>query len=244
MESNPKYKRVLIKLSGEFLKDKENIISFEKLDDITSDIKEIQKNGVKIGLVVGGGNILRGLEGSRKYQISSAQLDELGMAATTINGGAISLALKKKKISSTVLSAIPISSSVGSKYSRDKAIDLLEKNHIVIFVGGTGNPFFTTDTAAVLRALQINADILLKATNVDGIYDKDPNKFSDAKLYKKLNYKDALSQNLKIMDLTAFSLAMEHNLPLVVFNGKVKNNLRKVIMGNNIGTIIKGGRNG
>jgi len=244
LESNPKYKRVLIKLSGEFLKDKENIISFEKLDDITSDIKEIQKNGVKIGLVVGGGNILRGLEGSRKYQISSAQLDELGMAATTINGGAISLALKKKKISSTVLSAIPISSSIGSKYSRDKAIDLLEKNHIVIFVGGTGNPFFTTDTAAVLRALQINADILLKATNVDGIYDKDPNKFSDAKLYKKLNYKDALSQNLKIMDLTAFSLAMEHNLPLVVFNGKVKNNLRKVIMGNNIGTIIKGGRNG
>jgi len=244
LESNPKYKRVLIKLSGEFLKDKENTISFEKLDSFTSDIKEIQKNGVKIGLVVGGGNILRGLEGSRKYQISSAQLDELGMAATTINGGAISLALKKKKISSTVLSAIPISSSVGSKYSRDKAIDLLEKNHIVIFVGGTGNPFFTTDTAAVLRALQINADILLKATNVDGIYDKDPNKFSDAKLYKKLNYKDALSQNLKIMDLTAFSLAMEHNLPLVVFNGKVKNNLRKVIMGNNIGTIIKGGRNG
>jgi len=244
LESNPKYKRVLIKLSGEFLKDKENTISFEKLDSFTSDIKEIQKNGVKIGLVVGGGNILRGLEGSKKYKISSAELDELGMAATTINGGAISLTLKKKKISSTVLSAIPISSSVGSKYSRDKAIDLLEKNHIVIFVGGTGNPFFTTDTAAVLRALQINADILLKATNVDGIYDKDPNKFSDAKLYKKLNYKDALSQNLKIMDLTAFSLAMEHNLPLVVFNGEVKNNLRKVIMGNNIGTIIKGGRNG
>ena len=244
MESSPKYKRVLIKLSGEFLKSKEDTISFEKLDSITSDIKEIQKKGVKIGLVVGGGNILRGFEGSKKYKISSAELDELGMTATIINGGTISLALKKKKIPNSVLSAIPISSSIGIKYSRDKAINSLKNNQVVIFVGGTGNPFFTTDTAAVLRALQINADVLLKVTNVDGVYDKDPNKFREAKLYKRLNYRNALTKGLKIMDLTAFSLAMEHNLPLVVFNGKVKNNLKKVIMGKNIGTIIKGGING
>ena len=244
MESNPKYKRVLIKLSGEFLKDKEEIISFKKLDTITSEIKKIQEIGVKIGLVLGGGNILRGLEGSKKYKISSAELDELGMTATLINGGAVSLSLKKKKVSSSVLSAIPISSSIGSEYIRDKALNLLEKEHVVIFVGGTGNPYFTTDTAAVLRALQINADILLKVTNVDGVYDKDPNKFSNAKLYKKITYKDALSQGLKIMDLTAFSLAMEHDLPLIVFNGETENNLSKAIMGNNIGTIIKGGING
>lgn len=244
MESNPKYKRILIKLSGEFLKDKEEAISFEKLDNLASDIKYIHKRGVKIGLVVGGGNILRGSEGSLKYKITSGELDELGMIATLINGGALSLALQRKKVPNSVLSAIPISSSVGDKYSRYKAMNLLTQNHVVIFVGGTGNPFFTTDTAAVLRALQINADILLKATNVKGIYDKDPNKFSDAKFYKKLTYKDALAQGLKVMDLTAFSLAMDHNLPLIVFNNEVQNNLKKVIMGKNIGTIIKGGSNG
>lgn len=244
MESNPKYKRVLIKLSGEFLKGKDGPLSFEKLESIVSDIKYIHNRGVKIGLVVGGGNILRGIQGSQKYKIDSAELDELGMVATLINGGAISSALKKQKVPNSVLSAIPISSSLGYKYSRNKAISLLNENQVVIFVGGTGNPFFTTDTASVLRALQIKADILLKATNVNGIYDKDPNRFPDAKFYKKLTYKDCLTQGLKIMDLTAFSLAMEHNLSLIVFNSEIKNNLKKVIMGNNIGTIIKGGRNG
>ena len=244
MESKPKYKRILIKLSGEFLKTKEEVISFEKLNLIASDIKYLYERGVEIGIVVGGGNILRGLEGSQKHKISSAELDELGMIATTINGGALSLALKKLKVSNTVLSAIPISSSVGENFSRPKAIKLLTQKHVVIFVGGTSNPFFTTDTAAVLRALQINADVLLKSTNVKGIYEKDPNEFPDAKFYKEITYKKALNQGLKIMDLTAFSLAMAHNLPIIVFNGEVKDNLKKVLMGKNIGTIIKGGNNG
>jgi uridylate kinase len=244
LESKPKYKRILIKLSGEFLKAKEEVISFEKLNLFTEDIKNINQSGVQIGIVVGGGNILRGLEGSKKHKISSGELDELGMIATMINGGALSLALKKLKIPNFVLSAIPISSSVGNKFNRNKAIELLNQNNVLIFVGGTGNPFFTTDTAAVLRALQIKADVLLKSTNVKGIFDKDPNKFSDAKFYKKITYKKALNKGLKIMDLTAFSLAMEHNLPVIVFNGEVRNNLKKLLSGKNIGTIIKGGNNG
>ena len=244
MESSPKYKRILIKLSGEFLKTKEEVISFEKLNLFTEDIKHIHKSGVQIGIVVGGGNILRGLEGSKKHKISSGELDELGMIATMINGGAISLALKKLKIPNSVLSAIPVSPSIGEKFSRNKALAMLDQNRVLIFVGGTGNPFFTTDTAAVLRALQIEADVLLKATNVKGIYDKDPNKFSDAKFYESITYKETLNKSLKIMDLTAFSLAMEHNLPIIVFNGEVSNNLRKLLSGKNIGTIIKGGNDG
>jgi uridylate kinase len=244
LESKPKYKRILIKLSGEFLKSKGEAISFEKLNLIASDLKYLHQKGVEIGIVVGGGNILRGLESSRKHKISSAELDELGMIATMINGGSLSLALKKLKIPNSVLSAIPISPSVGDDFSIHKAIELFTEDHVLIFVGGTSNPFFTTDTAAVLRALQIKADVLLKSTNVKGIYDKDPNKFSDAKFYKEITYKKALNQGLKIMDLTAFSLAMNHNLPIIVFNGEVKNNLRKVLLGENIGTIIKGGNNG
>jgi uridylate kinase len=244
LESKPKYKRILIKLSGEFLKAKEEVISFEKLNLIASEIKHLYEKGTEIGVVVGGGNILRGLEGSKKHKMSSSELDELGMIATTINGGALSLALKNLKVTNAVLSAIPISPSIGDEFSRTKAIKLLTQSHVLIFVGGTSNPFFTTDTAAVLRALQIKADVLLKFTNVKGIYDKDPNKFPNAKLYKKITYKKALNQGLKIMDLTAFSLAMVHNLPIIVFNGEVKNNLKKVLLGKNIGTIIKGGKNG
>lgn len=244
MESNPKYKRILIKLSGEFLKAKEEVISFGKLNLFTEDIKHIHQSGVQIGIVIGGGNILRGLEGSKKYKISSGELDELGMIATMINGGALSLALNKLKIPNSILSALPISPSIGEKFSRNKAIEKLNQNKVLIFVGGTGNPFFTTDTAAVLRALQIEANVLLKATNVKGIFDKDPNKFADAKFYETITYKEALNKGLKIMDLTAFSLAMEHKLPIIVFNGEVSNNLRKLLSGKNIGTIIKGGNDG
>jgi uridylate kinase len=244
LESNPKYKRILLKLSGEFLKVKEETLCAEKLNLIASEIKNIHERGVEIGIVVGGGNILRGLEGSQKFEISAEKLDEIGMAATLINGGAISLILENLNVPNVVLSAIPIPPSIGDKYNRYKAMKLLGQSHVLIFVGGTGNPFFTTDTAAVLRALQIKADILLKATNVKGIYDKDPNKFPDAKFYKKLTYKEALSQGLKIMDSTAFSLAMDHNLPLIVFNGEIQNNLKDVILGKEIGTIIKGGNNG
>ena len=244
MESSPKYKRILIKLSGEFLKAKEEVISFEKLNLFTEDVKQLHQSGIQIGIVIGGGNILRGLEGSKKYKISSGELDELGMIATMINGGALSLALNKLKISNSVLSALPISSSIGEEFSRNKAIEMLDQNKVLIFVGGTGNPYFTTDTAAVLRALQIKAEVLLKATNVKGIFDKDPNKFEDAKFYETITYKEALNKGLKIMDLSAFSLAMEHKLPIIVFNGEVSNNLRKLLSGKNIGTIIKGGNDG
>jgi len=244
LESSPKYKRILIKLSGEFLKAKEEVISFEKLNRFTEDVKRIHQSGIQIGIVIGGGNILRGLEGSKKYKISSGELDELGMIATMINGGALSLALNRLKISNSVLSALPISSSIGEEFSRNKAIEMLNQNKVLIFVGGTGNPYFTTDTAAVLRALQIKAEVLLKATNVKGIFDKDPNKFEDAKFYETITYKEALNKGLKIMDLSAFSLAMEHKLPIIVFNGEVSNNLRKLLSGKNIGTIIKGGNDG
>jgi len=244
LESNPKYKRILIKLSGEFLKAKEDAISSEKLDLIASDIKYLHEQKIETGIVVGGGNILRGLEWSKKLKISAGELDELGMIATMINGGALSLALRKLKVPNYVLSALPISPSIGENFSRDKAVEILNQNKVLIFVGGIGNSFFTTDTAAVLRALQIKADVLLKSTNVKGIFDKDPNKFANAKFYETITYKDALNKNLKIMDLTAFSLAMEHKLPIIVFNGEVKNNLRKLISGKNVGTIIKGGNNG
>ncbi|MEJ2568507.1 MAG: UMP kinase [candidate division WOR-3 bacterium] len=213
MESNPKYKRILIKLSGEFLKAKEEVISFGKLNLFTEDIKHIHQSGVQIGIVIGGGNILRGLEGSKKYKISSGELDELGMIATMINGGALSLALNKLKIPNSILSALPISPSIGEKFSRNKAIEKLNQNKVLIFVGGTGNPFY-------------------------------PNKFADAKFYETITYKEALNKGLKIMDLTAFSLAMEHKLPIIVFNGEVSNNLRKLLSGKNIGTIIKGGNDG
>ena len=241
MESNPKYKRVLIKLSGEFLKDKESIISFEKLDSITSDLKEIQKKGVEIGLVVGGGNILRGLEGSSKYKISSAELDELGMAATAINGGAISLTLKKKKISNSVLSAIPISSSIGSKYSRDKAIDLLKKNHIVIFVGGTGNPFFTTDSAASLRAIEIGAELLIKATKVNGVYSDDPITNPSAVFYPRLSYNRVLDEHLAVMDATAVVLCRDHGMPIRVMNINEPGALMRLMRGEEIGSLVEGG---
>lgn len=244
MENSLKYKRILIKLSGEFLRDKVETLSFKKINFIASEIKYIYDLGIEVGLVIGGGNILRGLEGSKKSKIPSGELDELGMIATLINGGILSLTLNQLNVPNDVLSAIPIPPSVGNIYNRIKARNLLSQNHVLIFAGGTGNPFFTTDTAAVLRALQIEADVLLKATNVKGIYDKDPNKFSDAKFYKKLTYKKALNQDLKIMDLTAFSLAMNHNLPVIVFNAGVPNNLKNAVLGKEIGSIIKGGNNG
>ncbi|MEO0294095.1 MAG: UMP kinase [candidate division WOR-3 bacterium] len=241
MEKNPKYKRVLIKLSGEFLKDKEEALSFQKLNSIVSEIKYLHSKKVEMGVVIGGGNILRGLEGREKFGVSQEDLDEIGMIATLVNGSLISLFLKKMGIPAVVLSSIPISPSIGEIYNKRKARELLEESYVLIFVGGTGNPYFTTDTAAVLRALQIEADILLKVTNVDGVYDKDPNKFPEAKFYKEITYKEALERGLEIMDLTAFSLAREYKLPIVVFNGEKKDNLKSVIMGKEIGTIVKGG---
>ncbi|MEA1912439.1 MAG: UMP kinase [candidate division WOR-3 bacterium] len=243
MENNLSYNKILLKISGDFFRKEDEFLSFEGVRFIASQVKAIHKMGVKIGIVVGGGNILRGSKSSQKYGLPADELDELGMQATLLNSGLLSSTLKNLRVPNVVLSAIPVSPSIGEPYNRFKTEEFLSRGNVLIFGGGTGNPYFTTDTASVLRALQIHADILLKATNVDGVYDKDPNKFKDAKLYKRLTYREALKKDLRIMDLTAFSLARDHKLSIIVFNAKNPRNIEKAVLGKDIGTIIEGGSN-
>lgn len=244
MENKSDYSRILLKISGDFLRGNTNSISLENVGKIVAEIGKINTEEVSVSLVVGGGNILRGGIAADRFDLPSDKLDEIGMQATLINSGIISTVMSANGIENKILSAIPVSPSLGEEYSRDKALNLLSIGKVIIFAGGTGNPFFTTDTAAVMRALQIQADVLLKATKVDGIYDKDPEKFSDAKLYRKLTYNEAIRENLKIMDLTAFSLAKQNNLSIIVFNAGKIDNIKKVVSGEKIGTLIEGGNNG
>ncbi len=244
MANKLKLNRVLLKISGEFFQGKDKPLSFEYLESITEEIKRVCEMGVKVGIIVGGGNIIRGAKDSRKSHLPQEQLDELGMEATLINGGVLSTLLKEKGVPSTIFSAIPISPSIGEPYNRIRVEYLLSRNHVLIFVGGTGNPYFTTDTASVLRALQLSADVLLKATKVDGVYDKDPLTSKDAHLFREITYKKAINKGLEIMDLTAFSMAWAHALPIIVFNATIPGNIERVIKGEEIGTIIEGGANG
>ena len=237
MKKTPKYKRVLLKLSGEALAGKDGYgINAEVLEKLADEIKEIYDLGVEIAIVVGGGNIFRGIQG-KSLKIDKATSDYMGMLATVINALALQNALEKKGIPTRVQSAIEMH-QIAEPYIRRKAIRHLEKGRVVIFAAGTGNPFFTTDTAAALRAAEIGADILLKATKVDGIYDKDPNKNSNAKKYEKLSYKEALEKDIKVMDSTAFALCKDENIPILVFSIKEKGNLKKAILGEKVGTYV------
>jgi uridylate kinase len=232
-----KYKRILLKLSGEALMgSKEYGIETEVVSAIAKEIAEVVALKVELAVVIGGGNIFRGVSGSAKG-MDRASADYVGMLATVINALMLQEALEKSGVYTRVLSAIEMK-EIGEPYIRRRAIRHLEKGRVVIFAAGTGNPYFTTDTAASLRAMEINADIILKGTKVDGIYDSDPLTTSNAKKYDKINYIDVLKDGLRVMDTTAISLCMDNSLPIVVFNIKEVGNLMRVVMGEDIGTLV------
>ena len=233
-----KYKRVLLKLSGEALMgDQDYGIDPLFIDELAEEIKSVYEIGAEIAIVIGGGNIFRGVKGS-SMGMDRATADYMGMLATVINALALQDILEKKDVPTRVMSAIEMR-QIAEPYIRRRAIRHLEKGRIVIFAAGTGSPFFTTDTTGALRATEIKADVLLKATKVDGIYDKDPVKHPDAKLLKEISYLDAINKNLKVMDHTALTLCMENNLPIIVFNIKKKGNLMKILLGEPIGSVVK-----
>lgn len=231
--------RVLLKLSGESFADHETNFGIESstLTRIADEIARASNEGIEIGVVVGGGNFFRGVSESAK-NMAQANADYMGMLATVINAIALKDALDKKGINTRVQSAITMT-SVAEPYIRLRAIRHLEKGRVVIFAAGTGNPYFTTDTAASLRAAEIDAQIVLKSTRVDGVYDEDPEKNSDAKFLNELSYKEVLDKKLSVMDLTAITLCEENNMPIRVFNGTVEDNIYKVLKGEDMGTFIK-----
>ena len=231
-------KRYLLKLSGEALIGKYDYgIDPDVVKEISSNIVEVSKTDNQLAVVVGGGNIFRGA-GLAEVGLDRVTGDNIGMLATVINSLALQDAIEKLDVQCRVMSAVRIN-QISEDYIRRRAIRHLEKDRVVIFAAGTGNPFFTTDTAASLRAIEINADMVLKATKVDGVYDKDPVKYKDAKLFKELTYNEVLSKELKVMDTTAVVLCKENNIPLRVFNMLKKGSLMSIINGENTGTIIK-----
>ena len=231
-----KYKRILLKLSGEALVgDKAGGIDPEILIKYSDEIKKIYDKGVEIAIVIGGGNIYRGF--NNEFKIDRVQGDYMGMLATLINGLALQNTLENIGIPTRLQSAINVN-KVAEPYIKRKALRHLDKKRIVIFSAGTGNPYFTTDSAAVLRAIEIEADVILKGTRVDGIYNEDPNKNSDAFKFEKITFKEAISKGLKIMDTTAFTLSHENKLPIIVFDMNQENNLLKVLNGENVGTLV------
>ena len=231
--------RVLLKLSGESFADDESNFGIESstLTRIADEIARASNDGVEIGVVVGGGNFFRCVSEAAK-NMAQANADYMGMLATVINAIALKDALDKKGINTRVQSAITMT-SVAEPYIRLRAIRHLEKGRVVIFAAGTGNPYFTTDTAASLRAAEIEAQVVLKSTRVDGVYDKDPEKESNAKFLKELSYKEVLDKKLSVMDLTAITLCEENSMPIRVFNGTVEENIYKVLNGEEMGTFIK-----
>jgi len=236
-KKKPIYERVLLKLSGEALAGKSGSgIDTEVLDNIAIDVKEAYDMGVQLGIVIGGGNIFRGVAASAKG-MDRASSDYMGMLATCINALAVQDIFEKHGLDTRVQSAIEMA-EISEPYIRRKAIRHLEKGRVVIFAAGTGNPYFTTDTAAALRAMEINADIIMKATKVDGIYDKDPAKYEDAVFFEQLSYIDVLNRGLQVMDSTAISLCMDNKLPILTFNLNVRGNIARVIQGEPIGTKV------
>ena len=236
----PLYRRVVLKLSGEALQGScTHGIDQSTLNSIARQIKEIREIGIEVAIVLGGGNIFRGLENTENkgLEMERAVADYMGMLATVINGLALQDALEKLGLPTRVMTAIEMQ-KIAEPYIRRRAIRHLEKGRIVIFVAGTGNPYFTTDTAAALRAMEINADVILKATKVEGIYSSDPLKDKKARKFKRLKYIDILKKGLKVMDATAVSLCMDNHLPIVVFNLNKPGNIKRVILGENIGTIV------
>lgn len=237
----PVYRRILLKLSGEALMGKQEYGIDEKiLAGLSKEIREVVSLGVQTALVVGGGNIYRGIQTSRAYGIDRASADYMGMLATVINSLALQEKLERDGVTTRVLSAIEMR-SIAEPYIRRRALRHLDKGRVVIFAAGTGNPYFTTDTAAALRAMEIGSDAILKATRVDGVYDKDPLVHKNARKFRELTYIDALNRNLKVMDATAISLCMDNNLPIVVFNLTKRGNIQRVVLGEKIGTVVRGG---
>ncbi len=231
------YKRILLKLSGEALMgDRQYGIDPARLAEYAKEIKKIVDKGVEVAIVIGGGNIFRGVAGASNG-IDRVQADYMGMLATVINGLALQSALEDAGIKTRLLTAIKME-QVAEPFIKRRAVRHLEKGRVVIFGGGTGNPYFTTDTAAVLRAIEINANAILKGTRVDGIYTSDPEKFKDAIKFDSITYKDVMSKGLKVMDMTAFTLSQENDLPIVVFDMNTKGNLEKLVSGENIGTKV------
>lgn len=238
-----KYKRVLLKLSGEVFAGKQKTgIDSATINSIALQIKEIVDAGASIAIVIGGGNIFRGISGSAEG-VDRTTADYMGMLATVLNALAFQNALENLGVPSRVQTAIAMQ-RVAEPFIRRKAIRHLEKGRVVIFAGGTGNPYFTTDTTAALRAAEIEATVVMKATKVDGVYDKDPVKNKNAKKFEKLAFMDVINKQLKVMDITAVSLCMENKIPILIFNLNVKGNLKKAIMGEKIGTTIGGKGNG
>lgn len=232
----PKYKRIILKLSGEVLSGEGEPISSEFCRSIATQVKEVHETGVEVAVVIGGGNIWRGLTKSHEG-MDRTTADYMGMLATVINGLALQDAMEQQGMLTRVMTAIEMK-NVAEPFIRRRAVRHLEKGLVTIFVAGTGNPFFSTDTTAALRASEIGADVILKATKVDGVYDSDPNKNPEAKRYERVSYIEALRNRLKVMDSTAFSLCMDNNVPIIVFNMFKTNNLLKVVHGENVGTLV------
>lgn len=239
-----KYKRILLKLSGEVFGGKQKYgIDLEGLMVLAREIKSVKEVGVDVAVVVGGGNIFRGVAGAVKG-IDRATGDYMGMLATVINSLALQDALEREKIPSRVQTAIEMS-SIAEPFIRRRAIRHMEKGRVVILAAGTGNPYFSTDTTAALRAAELDAEVILKATKVDGVYDKDPMQFRDAKKFKKITHMEMIQKRLRVMDSTAASLCMENNIPIVVLDVTKTGNIKKAVLGKEVGTLVeveKGGR--
>ncbi len=232
-----KYKRILLKLSGEALMgDRQYGIDPKRLQEYAEEIKKVVDKGVEVAIVIGGGNIFRGVAGAANG-MDRVQGDYMGMLATTINSLALQNALENANIQTRLQTAIKME-QIAEPFIKRRAVRHLEKGRVVIFGCGTGNPYFTTDTAAVLRAIEINAEVILKGTRVDGIYDLDPEKHKNAVKFDKISYKEVMNKGLKVMDMTAFALSNENKLPIIVFDMNTKGNLEKVVSGGNIGTIV------
>jgi uridylate kinase len=239
VDSSVKYQRIILKLSGEVLRGGKSgdPIDAATLERVCAQVKEIYEMGVEICVVIGGGNIFRGLNGEKRG-VDRTTGDYMGMLATVINGLAIMDCLEKMGVTTRVQSAIPMN-QIAEPFILRRAMRHLEKGRVVIFVAGTGNPYFSTDTTAALRASELHANIILKATKVDGVYDKDPKKFPDAVKYDEISYIDALKQRLNVMDSTAFSLCLDNNVPILVFDLNGEHSIRKAVQGKKIGTLVK-----
>src|SRR6202790_3365652 len=236
-KGKPAYGRILLKLSGESLQGSQGFgIHGETIRAIARELKDVHALGVQIAIMVGGGNIFRGAR-EKGFEIDRATGDYMGMLATVINALALQDALEKEGVFTRVLSAIEMN-QVSEPFIRRRAMRHLEKQRVVIFAAGTGNPYFSTDTAAALRAMEIKADVILKATRVDGIFDADPEKVANAKKFERITYLDVLNQNLKVMDATAISLCMDNGMPIVVFNMNQHGNIKRVVMGERVGSKV------
>jgi len=233
------YKRILLKLSGEALMGKEGYgIDPGTMNEIAEEIKGVKETGIDTAIVVGGGNIHRGMR-AEQQGMDRATGDYIGMLATVMNSLALQENLERLGMAVRVQTALQMA-AIAEPYVRRRAIRHMEEGRIVIFAGGTGNPFFTTDTAAALRAIEINADVVLKATRVDGVYDRDPESHRDAVFFPEISYMEVLSRSLRVMDATAISLCMEHRLPIIVFNLREKGNMKRAALGEPVGTIVRG----